>query len=160
MYLNRRPNHFRARGMAAVATALLTGALAAPLAVQAQDPPFPMPLPMCYFQPDPASDVWPHAVTDSLGSTAGVPVTFSGATLLANDTPATTLRSVGPASAQGGTITGTDPYTFSPGAAGADVFPYEIIDAAGRTTMGIVKISVAADLTLPIVSLSLPLGGS
>jgi hypothetical protein len=160
MYLNRRPNHFRARGMAALATALLTGALAVPVAVQADDPPFPTPLPMCYVQPDPANDVWPHAVTDLLGNTAGVAVTFSGATLLANDTPATTVRSVGPASALGGTITGTDPYTFSPGAAGADVFPYEIIDAGGRTTMGIVKISVAADVTLPTVSISLPLGGT
>ena len=47
MYLNRRPNQFSARGMAALATALLMGALAAPLAVQAQDPPFPTPLPAC-----------------------------------------------------------------------------------------------------------------
>ena len=146
MYLNRRPNQSSARGMAAVATALLIGALAAPFAVQAQDPPFPTPLPMCYVQPNPADDTWPHAVTDSLGSTAGVPVAFSGATLLANDTAAVTVRSVGPTTAGGGTITGADPFTFTPapGYIGADVFPYEIIDAASRTTMGLVKISVTA----------------
>src|SRR6186713_3318039 len=126
MYLNRRPNQFSARGMAALATALLVGALGAPLAVQAQDPPFPTPLPMCYVQPDPANDTWPHAVTDSLGSTAGVPVTFAGATLLANDTGTSlTVLSVGPASSGGGTIAGTDPYTFTPapGFTGADLFP-------------------------------------
>jgi beta-lactam-binding protein with PASTA domain len=146
MYLNRRPNQSSARGMAAVATALLIGALAAPFAVQAQDPPFSTPLPMCYVQPNPADDMWPHAVTDSLGSTAGVPVAFSGATLVANDTAAVTVRSVGPTTAGGGTITGADPYTFTPapGYIGADVFPYEIIDAASRTTMGLVKISVTA----------------
>ena len=160
MYLNRRPNQFRARGMAALAAALLTGALTAPLAVQAQDPPFPTPLPMCYVQPDPMTDLWPRAVTDALGSTAGVPVTFSGATLIANDSPSVTVRSVGPTSAGGGSITGTDPFTFTPSAPGDDSFPYEIIDGAGRTTMGIVKISVTGgDVVAPTVSISSPLAG-
>src|SRR5580765_6065012 len=139
MYLNRRPNQFSARGMAAVATALLVGTLAAPLAVQAQAPPFPMPLPACYFQPDPANDPWPRAVTDSLGSTAGIPVTFAGATLTANDSPSVTVSSVGPTSAKGGSITGTDPFTFTPAGTGDDTFPYQITDGSGRTTMGIVK---------------------
>jgi hypothetical protein len=160
MYLNRRPNQFSARGMAALATALFVGALMAPRAVQAQDPPFPMPLPQCYFQPDPSTDSWPRAVTDSLGSTAGIPVTFAGATLLANDTAGVTVRSVGSTSSRGGTIAGTDPYTFTPSGTGADDFPYEIIDGAGRTTMGIVRISVTGDVILPTVSISSPTGGT
>jgi hypothetical protein len=35
-----------------------------------------------------------------------------------------------------------------------------MIDEAGRTTMGLVKISVSADVTLPTVSISSPLGGT
>jgi beta-lactam-binding protein with PASTA domain len=161
MYLNRRPNQSSALGMAALAMGLLMVALAAPLSVQAQDPPFATPLPMCYVQPSPMDDTWPQAVTDSLGSTAGVPVTFAGATLVANDTASVMLRSVGSTSSGGGTITGTDPFIFTPapGFIGADVFPYEIGDAMSRTTTGLVKVSVTRDLVLPSVSISTPLGG-
>src|SRR6185503_18029107 len=111
----------------------------------------------------PDNDTWPKAVTDSLGATPGVPVTFAGATLLANDTgTSVTVLSVGPASSGGGTIAGTDPYTFTPapGFTGADLFPYEISDAAARTTVGIVKISVSSDVVAPTVAISQPLGGN
>ena len=163
MSLNRRPDQSFARAMAELATALLLGMLAAPIAVHAQDPPFPTPLPQCYVQPSPDNDTWPKAVTDSLGATPGVPVTFAGATLLANDTgTSVTVLSVGPASSGGGTIAGTDPYTFTPapGFTGADLFPYEISDAAARTTVGIVKISVSSDVVAPTVAISQPLGGN
>lgn len=82
-----------------------------------------------------------------------MPFTFLGTALTANDTAAVTVRSVGPASGAGGTITGTGPFTFTPapGFVGHDVFPYEIIDAASRTTMGLVKISVTAASTTSTV---------
>src|SRR2546428_13159257 len=116
MSLNRRPNQSPVRWMSALAAALLVGALTAPLAVQAQPPAFP-PGPMCTAPPAPGSDTWPQAITDSLGTTAGVPVTFSGATLLANDTGTSlTVRRVGPSSSNGGTISGSDPFTFTPAA--------------------------------------------
>jgi beta-lactam-binding protein with PASTA domain len=129
--------------------------------VQAQDPLFPTPLPMCSVQPSPADDTWPRAVTDSLGSTAGLPITFAGATLIANDSASVVLRSVGSASSGGGTITGAGPFTFTPapGFVGADVFPYEIGDAMARTTTGLVKVSVTRDLVPPSVSILAPLGG-
>jgi hypothetical protein len=90
-------------------------------------------------------------------------VTFAGATLLANDTGTSlAVLSVGPASSGGGTIAGTDPYTFTPvpGFAGADLFPYEIRDAAAQTTVGIVRISVSGDVVAPSVAISQPLGGN
>src|SRR2546422_198139 len=100
MSLNRRPDQSPVRWMSA-------------LAAQAQDPPTSPPGPMCTAPPAPGSDMWPQALTDSLGTTAGVPVTFSGATLLANDTGTSlTVRRVGPSSSNGGTISGSDPFTF------------------------------------------------
>ena len=58
--------------------------------------------------------------------------------------------------------TGADPFTFTPAAGfvGADIFPYEIRDAAARTTVGVVRISVTADVVAPIVSIAAPLGGT
>jgi hypothetical protein len=155
MSVNRRPDQSFARAMAELATALLLGMLAAPIAVHAQDPPFPTPLPQCYVQPSPDNDTWPKAVTDSLGATPGVPVTFAGATLLANDTGTSlTVLGVGPASSGGGTIAGTDPYTFTPapGFAGADLFPYEIRDAALEQRSASL-ISVSGDVVAPSVAI-------
>jgi hypothetical protein len=162
MYLNRRPNQSSARATAALALTLLWGAVANPLWVQAQVPPFPTPLPGCYTTDSPDNDVWPRAVTDSLGSTDGATVTFSAASLLANDIGSgLAILSVGPSSNGGGTITGTDPYAYTPNTAfGADAFPYEIIQMVGteaRTSMGIVKISVAADTAPPTVRITSPL---
>ena len=164
MYLNRRPNKSSTRGMAALALTLLWGALADPLSVRAQMPPFPTPLPACYAPDSPDDDMWPRAVTDSIGSTDGAPVTFTGAQLLANDIGSgLSILSVGPASNGGGTISGTDPYTYSPGSAfGADAIPYEIVQMVGseaRTSMGIVKVTVTADGVAPTVSITSPLGG-
>ena len=85
MYLNRRPNHSSTRGMAALALALLLGAVADPPTLRAQVPPFPTPLPACVVPDSPDNDAWPKAVNDSIGTTAGAPITFSGASLLAND---------------------------------------------------------------------------
>jgi hypothetical protein len=164
MYLNRRPNQSSARAMAALALTLLWGALADPLSLRAQTPPFPTPLPACYVPDSPASDAWPRAVTDSIGSTAGAPVTFAGAALLANDIGSgLSVLSVGPDSNGGGTITGTGPYVYTPNAAvGADSFPYEIVQIVGsetRTSMGIVKVTVTGDSVSPTVSITLPLAG-
>ena len=164
MYLNRRPNQSSTRGIAALALALLVGAAADPPALRAQDPPFATPLPMCYVGPNPDADAWPRAVADSIGSTAGGAISFSGAQLLANDVGSgLSILSVGPTSSGGATITGTDPYVYTPGSAfGADSFPYEIKQMVGtemRTSMGIVKVTVTADNAAPSVSITSPLGG-
>ena len=162
MSLNRRPNQSPVRWMSALAAALLVGALTAPIAMQAQAP-FVAPGSTCTAPPAPESDTWPKAGTDSLGSTAGAPVTFSAATLLANDTGASlTVRRVGPSSSAGGTITGSNPYTYTPAAGfvGPDIFTYEIGNPANQTTVGLVTISVTVDLTAPSVSISAPVGGT
>ena len=126
MYLNRRPNQSSARAWAALALTLFWSAVANPLSVRAQVPPFPTPLPACYATDSPDTDAWPRAVTDSIGTTAGAPITFSAASLLANDTgTGLTILNVGPDSSGGGTITGTGPYIYTPNTAfGADSFPY------------------------------------
>jgi hypothetical protein len=162
MYLNRRPDQASTRGMATLALTLLLAGAADSISLRAQDPPFPTPLPMCYAPPSPETDGWPKAVTDSLGSTAGAPVSFDGATLLANDVgTGLAILSVGPSSNGGGSITGAGPYVYTPdGAFGADAFPYQVIDANSQTTMGIVKISVTGDSAAPTVSITSPLGGS
>src|SRR2546428_719610 len=160
MSLNRRPNQSPVRWMSALAAALLVGALTAPIAMQAQAP-FVAPGSTCTAPPAPESDTWPKAGTDSLGSTAGAPVTFSAATLLANDTGASlTVQRVGPSSSAGGTITGSNPYTYTPAAGfvGPDIFTYEIGDAANQTTVGLITISSTPDLTAPTISDSSPSG--
>jgi beta-lactam-binding protein with PASTA domain len=164
MYLNRRPDQSSARGIAALALTLFLGAVADPRSVGAQVPPFPTPLPACYVQDSPDNDTWPRAVTDTIGTTAGAPITFPGASLLANDVgTGLAILNVGPDSAGGGTITGTDPYTYAPNTAfGADSFPYEITQTVGteiRTSMGIVRVSVTGDSASPTVSITSPLGG-
>ena len=162
MDLNRRPNPSSARGMAAWATALLVGALAVPFAVRAQTPPpFPTPLPMCYAPPSPATDGWPVAVADSLGSTPALPVTFARAALLSNDTGSSlTVTSVDAIGSDGGLITGTDPLTYSPPVPflGIETFSYEISDGAGQTAIGLVRVTVTADTVAPSVSITAPAG--
>ena len=88
MHLNRWPNRSSASRVAAIVSVVLFGVAAIQLSVEAQAPPFLLPLPQCYAPPSPDTDTWPVAAHDSLGSTAGVAVTFSAASLLANDTGA------------------------------------------------------------------------
>ena len=106
---------------------------------------------------------WPVAATDSLVGIAGVPMTFTRAALLANDTGAT-LSVVGviPTSTAGATIAGTDPLTYTPPPtfAGNDVFAYEISDEFGQSTTGIVKVSVVVDRFAPTVTIAAPGGGT
>ena len=161
MYLNPRPNQFSARGMAPLVVALLVGALVAPFSVQAQAPPFPTPLPMCYVPPYPEGDGWPVAVGDDLGSTPQMPVTFPRAALMSNDTGTSlAVTSVDAIGSSGGRITGTDPLTYSPPIPflGPDSFTYEISDAAGQTAIGIVRVLVTADTVAPLVSITAPVG--
>jgi beta-lactam-binding protein with PASTA domain len=165
MQLNRRPNRFSAHRLAAVATTILL-AVAAPFSPQAQTPPFPTPLPMCAAPPSPQTDGWPVAAADSLGSTPGTPVTFSGASLLSNDTGVSlTLTGVDAVGSNGGSITGAGPFTYTPATLfmGTETFSYEISDAAAQTAIGIVTVIVtvpAPDVVAPSVSIAAPLGGS
>lgn len=117
MPLNRRPDRSSAHRLAVVATTILL-AVTASFSPQAETPPFQTPLPMCYAPPSPETDGWPVAVSDSLGSTPGTAVTFSAASLLANDSGTSiALASVDQVTYGGGRITGTGPFTYTPGAA-------------------------------------------
>jgi len=163
MPLTLRPVRFSARRLAALVTGVLLAVTAASSRTRAQSPPFPTPLPACFVPPSPATDGWPVTNEDSLGSTAAMPVTFSGASLLANDTGASiALSGIDQVSTSGGRITGTDPFTYTPPAlfVGTDTFSYEIRDAAAQTTIGIVVVTVTADVTAPTVSISAPASGA
>ena len=104
----------------------------------------------------------PTAGADTIGMT-GTSASFAAATLLANDTGAApvTLVAVAPVSAGGGAITGSDPFTFTPGAgfAGTDTFAYEIVDGSGLTAIGTVTVTSVADTTPPAVAITAPIGG-
>ena len=93
----------------------------------------------------------------------GTSVQFTSAPLLANDrgVAPVTLVAVAPSSAGGGSISGTDPFTFTPGPSfsGTDSFTYEIRDGSGQTAIGVVTVSAAADATPPVVSITSPSGG-
>ena len=167
MYLNRRPDTSVVRRMATLAAAIVLGVLAAPVAPFAQSIPPPAPLqglPACSVTPLPqGADGYPIAVLDALSSANGVPVAFSGASLLANDIgTGLTMSSVAATSASGGTITGTDPYVYTPAPlfAGEDVFSYELVDPAGLNAIGIVHVVVTRDLIAPAASITAPLGGT
>jgi beta-lactam-binding protein with PASTA domain len=164
MHLNRRPEKLRAQRLAALATAVLLGSAAAPFSLHAQTtPPFLSALPGCYVPPSPATDGWPVAGEDSLGSTPAMPVTFSAASLLANDRGTTlAVTSVDPLTSNGGRIIGTDPFVYTPAAGflGTDSFSYEISDASAQTAIGIVTIAVTGDVVAPAVSISAPIGGA
>ena len=165
MELNRRPDRSSAHRLAAVAATILL-AVTASFSPQAQTPPFLTPLPMCSAPPSPGTDGWPVAAPDSLGSTPGTPVTFSGASLLSNDTGVSlTMTAIDAIGSNGGSITGADPYTYAPAPlfVGTETFSYEITDAAAQTTVGIVSVIVtvaAPDVTAPNVSIAAPLGGT
>jgi PASTA domain/Bacterial Ig domain/Cadherin-like domain len=157
MLPDRHPTKSSLRKAAITAAALVLGLLPGS-SLRAQSA--PPPLPQCVPPPNPfAADHWPRAGTDLLGSTTG-PRTFSGATLLANDTGPSSLSivMVGPATAKGGVITGSDPYVYTPAGTftGDDSFPYVITDLEGETTMGIVRISVVLDAIAPTITLASP----
>ena len=114
--------------------------------------------------PPPATDSWPVAGTVNIGSTISVkPITFTGASLLAADT-GNSLRvlSVAASTVNGGTVTGTDPYTYTARAtfSGTDVFTYKIVDAANQQTVGLANATVARDRTAPTVSITAPAAGT
>src|SRR3954469_15983037 len=158
MLPDRRSMKSCVRKVAVSAAALLLGVWPAVAPLQAQTAP-PL-LPQCVPPPNPmAADHWPVAATDLLGTTIG-PRTFSGAALLANDTGPTalTIMLVGPATAKGGTISGSDPYVYTPAPtySGDDFFPYVITDLAGETTMGIVHVTPALDTVFPSITLASP----
>ena len=120
---------------------------------------------VCVLPPPPPTPPapWPVAATDSLLGVAGAPVTFTRAALLANDAgTALTVTGVVPTSTGGGTITGTDPLTYTPPpvVSGQDIFAYEISDPFGQSTTGLVKVSFAPDTLAPNVSITSPLGGT
>ena len=160
MSVNRRPNTCRGPLAVAAATVFLL-VLATPLAPHAQTSPFTGP--MCTAPPA-ATDAWPQAGTDNIGATISVrPISFTGASLLANDTGTSIhVNRVAATSSNGGTITGADPYTYTAraGFAGADVFTYEIIDGVGETTVGLVKVTVGGDVIAPSVSITAPAAGT
>jgi len=112
----------------------------------------------CSIAPSPQTDTWPRAVTDSLNAPSRT-VSFSAAAILANDvgTSVDLNRNgryrcgVARSSNNRGTIAGCDPFTYTPPAAfgGVDVFSYEIVDSAGRTTVGVVRVNVPSPAPPP-----------
>src|SRR4051794_17044334 len=161
MQLNCWSHRPSTRRLAAFAAAVLVAV--APFSVQAQTPSFLTDLPRCSVPPSPATDVWPTAGEDSLGSTAANPVTFPGAQLLANDTGTSiALSGIDQTSYAGGRISGTGPFTYTPpvGFIGTDTFSYEIRDAAAENAIGVIRVTVTADVAAPTVSLNAPASGA
>jgi len=162
MSVNRLHEFWSWPRRATFAAALLLSVLTVPLGVAAQPPSQFLIMPGCYVPPPPpANDGFPIAVTDSLQTVAS-PLSFTGATLLANDTGAApvTLVAVGTTSTAGGTITGSGPYTYTPasGFVGNDSFTYQIQNPLG-TAVGVVNVSVLADQIPPTVALTAPAAG-
>jgi beta-lactam-binding protein with PASTA domain len=116
---------------------------------QALPPPV---LASCSAPPAIEMDTWPVANPDSIGATSGTPIIFSAVSLLANDTGGTLLNPLSvtapitTSATHGGTITGMDPFVYTPPASfvGTDVFTYQISNAAGRKATGIVHVDVTA----------------
>src|SRR4051795_11586971 len=150
------------RRLTALATAVLAGIVAVPFSSHAQTSPFQVIVP-CYVPPSPATDTWPVAGEDTLGSTAGMAVTFAGASLLSNDHGAAiAVSNIDRVSYGGGTIAGADPFTYTPAAGflGTDSFAYEISDAAAQTAIGVITVAVTADVAAPTVSINAPATGA
>ena len=97
------------------------------------------------------------AAGDSLASAGRAPVTFTGASLLANDSDpdghAIAVTSVASSSSGGGTIAnlGGGSYRYTPAAtfSGADTFGYSIADVAGGTASADVTVAVTAPASPP-----------
>jgi hypothetical protein len=105
----------------------------------------PLPAP-----PAPAN-VPPAAQADSLATTAGTPVPFAAAQLIANDSDpdgdAITVTSVAAATTAGGSVTSTSvagwTYAPPPSFSGTDSFTYAISDGRGGAAAGTVHVTVA-----------------
>ena len=113
--------------------------------------------------PPPLTGTPPTAGSVTLALT-GPSITFSGATLLATSTGtgAVTLVGVSAFSAAGGTITGSDPFTYTPppaGIVGTDSFTFEVTDASGLTALGTANVLSTADTIPPTVAITSPTGG-
>jgi hypothetical protein len=107
--------------------------------------------------PPPPVNHNPVAVGDSLSSVGRVPVTFSAASLLANDSDpdlqAIAVTSVASTSSGGGTIAnlGGGSYRYTPAAtfSGVDTFGYSIADVLGATASADVGVTVTAPAPPP-----------
>jgi hypothetical protein len=105
----------------------------------ASPPPFPPPT---NHNPEPTGDL--------LVAAGGMPVTFTGASLVANDTDpdghTITITVVAASGTEGGTIVanGGDSYTYTPPATftGVDRFTYSVRDSFGGTATATVSVSV------------------
>ena len=104
------------------------------------------------FPPPPPANRNPVAAADELTSAGRVPVPFTGASLLANDSDPDSnplhVTLVAASSTGGGTVVshGADAYTYTPAAAftGADSFLYSISDGNGGTSSSTVTVTVTA----------------
>jgi beta-lactam-binding protein with PASTA domain len=162
MQLHTRSERTVMRRLTALATAVLVGIVAVPFSSHAQTSPFQAIVP-CYVPPSPATDSWPVAGEDTLGPTAGMPVTFASAALLANDSGASiAMSNIDRVSYGGGQISGSGPYTYTPavGFIGTDSFAYEISDGSAQTAIGVISVVVTADVTAPTVSIDAPVNGA
>ncbi len=163
MVSNNRATTSAVRGLSWAATLLIV--VLGP-AMRAQTP-LPAGLhlqPVCSAPPSPGNDTWPVANPDSIGTTPGAPVIFTSAVLLANDVGGSLLTVTAPIVSKpyaGGTVTGIDPFTYTPPPlfAGTDVFTYEISDLSGRRTTGIARVTVTADQAPPQVAITAPAAG-
>ena len=107
--------------------------------------------------PPPPVNHNPVAVGDSLASVGRVPVTFTAASLLANDNDPDgqiiAVTSVASSSSGGGTIAnlGGGSYGYTPAAtfAGVDTFGYSIADIASGTASAVVSVTVTAPAPPP-----------
>ena len=103
--------------------------------------------------PVPVGTAAPVATADAL-SFAGATLSFSAAQLLVNDTGTSiSVVAVSPVSLGGGTVTGTGPFTFTPGAGftGTDSFTYQIADSFGQSALGVVTVTRTATVAVPNV---------
>ena len=103
--------------------------------------------------PVPVGTAAPVATADALTFT-GATLSFSAAQLLLNDTGTSiSLIAVSPATLGGGTVTGTGPFLFTPGAGftGTDSFTYQIADSFGQSALGVVTVTRTTSATVPSV---------